>query len=289
MLLVDATFAPVSAIPTSRLMRDHFPANLQLLCRHYPSIAEVCRRLGINRAQFNKYLNGQSLPTPFNLKRICDFFGVEEFEIGLPAEQFNRLIGVRAKHTSEPDQAAAPQRLLEHLRQRSSHELQAHVGYYHEYYHSMSVPGHILCSLVHLREEGGHYTYERSERLQVVGAKGEEYERYRYLGVAYYLQNRLFFVDYESLTSNEICQTVLIPSYKSRITRLNGLKLGVSSSDQRTPACSRVVWDYLGTQINRVDAYRKVRLYQPDDPQIDDDLRQRLAQTQVVDGLFQIG
>ncbi|MDE1168824.1 MAG: helix-turn-helix transcriptional regulator [Pseudomonas sp.] len=270
-------------------MREYLPANLQLLCRHYPSIAEVCRRLDINRAQFNKYLNGQSLPTPYNLKRICDFFGVEEYEIGLPAEQFARLIGVRSKPSTEQSEATAPQRILDHLRQRSSSELAAHVGYYHEYYHSMSAPGHILCSLVHLREEGGHYTYERSERLQTRTGKGEEYERYRYLGVAYYLQNRLFFMDYESLTSNEICQTVLIPSYKSRITRLNGLKIGVSSNDQRTPACSRVVWEYLGEQVNRVSAYRKVRLYRPDDPEIDADLRERLAQTQVVDGLFQIG
>jgi transcriptional regulator with XRE-family HTH domain len=285
---VDAIFASSSAIPTSCAMREYFPANLQLLCRHYRSIAEVCRQLGINRAQFNKYLSGQSLPTPYNLKRICDFFGVEEYEIGLPTEQFARLIGAKAKPSSDAAEMSAPQQMLEHLRQRSSNELQVHVGYYHEYYHSMSMPGHILCSLVHLREEGGHYTYERTERLQTRAARGEDYERYRYLGVAYYLQNRLFFVDYESLTSNEICQTVLIPSYKSRITRLNGLKIGVSSADHRAPACSRVVWEFLGTQINRVSAYRKVRLYLPDDPELDDDLRERLAQTQMVDGLFQI-
>jgi len=270
-------------------MREYLPANLQLLCRHYPSIAEVCRRLDINRAQFNKYLSGQSVPTPYNLKRICDFFGVEEYEIGLPEEQFTRLIGVRNRHAVEPLQASGPQRALEHLRQRSSPDLAAHVGYYYEYYHSMSVPGRILCSLVHLREEGGHYTYERSERLQSPAAKGEDYERYRYLGVAYSLQNRLFFVDYESLTSNEICQTVLIPSYKARIKRLNGLKIGVSSADHRAPACTRVVWEFLGKDINRVEAYQRVRLYLPDDPEIDSDLRERLAQTQVVDGLFQIG
>jgi hypothetical protein len=49
-----------------------------------------------------------------------------------------------------------------------------------------------------------------------------------------------------------------------------------------------VVWEFLGTQINRVSAYRKVRLYLPDDPELDDDLRERLAQTHMVDGLFQI-
>ena len=69
-------------------MQDHLGANLKLLCSHYRSIAEVCRKLSINRAQFNKYLSGQSRPTAHNLKRICDFFGVESYELGLPGEQF---------------------------------------------------------------------------------------------------------------------------------------------------------------------------------------------------------
>jgi transcriptional regulator with XRE-family HTH domain len=63
-----------------------------LACSHYRSISEVCRQLSINRAQFNKYLSGQSRPTPYNLKRIGDFFGVEDYELNLPPEQFARLI-----------------------------------------------------------------------------------------------------------------------------------------------------------------------------------------------------
>jgi len=83
-------------------------------------------------------------------------------------------------------------------------------------------------------------------------------------------------------------QTILIPSFKSRINRLNGLKTGVSSGDLRTPACTRVVWDYLGADINRVNAYRQVMLYSPDDPRIDADIRQRLASAHIRDGLFEI-
>ena len=77
-------------------MSDSLGSNLKLLCSHYRSIAEVCRKLAINRAQFNRYLAGQSRPTPHNLKRICDFFGVEPFELAMPAEQFSRLIGARS-------------------------------------------------------------------------------------------------------------------------------------------------------------------------------------------------
>ncbi len=261
--------------------------NLKLLCSHYRSIAEVCRRLTINRAQFNRYLAGQSQPTRHNLKRICDFFGVEEYELGLPTAQFANLIGARQQDAGQTPNDPLLE-LLAPLRARSS-SLSRYCGYYFEYANCMSVPGHILLSLVHLREERGSFLFERQERQeQARGGAADDWVRCRYLGAAFCLQERLFLMDYESLTGNEMSQTILIPSFKSHITRLNGMKTGVSSGDLRTPASTRVVWEYLGTEINRVNAYRQVMLYQPDDPRIDAEIRQRLASAQIRNGLFEI-
>ncbi|MDG9930222.1 MULTISPECIES: helix-turn-helix transcriptional regulator [unclassified Pseudomonas] len=262
--------------------------NLKLLCSHYRSIAEVCRKLAINRAQFNKYLGGQSRPTPYNLKRICDFFGVEDYELMLPPEQFARLLGVRADRAQAQAASDPLLELFAPLREHSS-SLARYCGYYFEYSNCMSVPGQVLLSLVHLREERGNYVFERQERQERArGGDAEDWVRCRYLGAAFYLQDRLFLIDYESLTGNEMSQTILIPSFKSRITRLNGLKTGVSSGDRRTPACTRVVWHYLGEEINRVNAYRQVMLYPPEDARIDDDIRQRLSGAHIRDGLFEI-
>lgn len=268
-------------------MSEAFGHNLKLLCSHYRSIAEVCRKLGLNRAQFNRYLAGQSRPTVYNLKRICDFFGVEEHELVLPPDQFARLLGARGDQT-----AARPQdpllELLQPLRGHAS-SLSRYCGYYFEYANCMSVPGQVLLSLVHLREERGDFLFERQERQgRAREGEAEDWVRCRYLGAAFYLQDRLFLIDYESLTGNEMSQTILIPSFKSRITRLNGLKTGVSSGDRRTPACTRVVWDYLGPEINRIAAYRQVMLYAPDDPRIDADIRARLGGAHLRDGLFEI-
>ncbi|WP_373386555.1 helix-turn-helix domain-containing protein [Pseudomonas alcaligenes] len=269
-------------------MSEHLGANLKLLCSHYRSIAEVCRKLAINRAQFNKYLGGQSRPTAYNLKRICDFFGVEDYELGLPPEQFARLIGARG---AEPGRAAARDPLLalfNPLREHAS-DLRRYCGYYFEYSNCMSVPGYVLLSLVQLWEEDGDFLFERQERQERARAgEAEDWVRCRYLGAAFYLQDRLFLLDYESLTLNEMSQTILIPSFKSRITRLNGLKTGVSSGDRRTPACTRVVWEYLGPEINRVNAFRQVALYRPDDPRIDPDIRARLAGPAPGSGLFEL-
>ena len=268
-------------------MSDNLGENLKLLCSHYRSISEVCRKLAINRAQFNKYLGGQSRPTAYNLKRIGDFFGVEDYELNLPPEQFARLIGARVSSLAE-----APRDPLSELfqpLQDQAGNLSRYCGYYYEYSNCMSVPGSILLSLVHLREERGHFVFERQERQERSTATDPHAEvRCRYLGVAYQLQDRLFLIDYESLTLNEMSQTILIPSFKSRITRLNGLKTGVSSGDRRNPACTRVVWEYLGEEINRINAYRQVRLYRPDDPRIDDDVRERLTVGPLSNGLFEI-
>ena len=269
-------------------MTEHLGDNLKLLCSHYRSIAEVCRQLAINRAQFNKYLSGQSRPTPYNLKRIGDFFGVEDYELALPPEQFARLIGARAGEAARLPARDPLQRLLQPLREHTG-DLRRYCGYYFEYSNCMSVPGCVLLSLVQLWEEDGVFLFERQERQErAASGADEDWVRCRYLGAAFALHDRLFLTDYESLTLNEMSQTILIPSYKSVITRLNGLKTGVSSGDRRNPACTRVVWEYLGPEINRISAYRQVRLYRPDDPRIDADVRQRLDVAPLKNGLFEI-
>ena len=45
--------------------------NLRQLCRQRRSTSEVCRAIGINRQQFNKYLSGAAVPSSFNLARIA--------------------------------------------------------------------------------------------------------------------------------------------------------------------------------------------------------------------------
>ena len=78
-------------------MHEDFARNLRLLCSYYRSVAEVCRRLDINRPQFNRYLSGRYRPSAHTLRRFCAFFGVEEHEILLPSAQFERLVQVRPR------------------------------------------------------------------------------------------------------------------------------------------------------------------------------------------------
>ncbi|TCL09739.1 Xre family transcriptional regulator [Shimia isoporae] len=58
-------------------LRQMFGHNLRTLAREYPSVSKLCRDLGINRTQFNRYLAGESFPRPDVLYRICEFFGTD--------------------------------------------------------------------------------------------------------------------------------------------------------------------------------------------------------------------
>ena len=79
---------PVAPAPAE--LRLIFGENLRALSADYPSVAELCRDLGINRTQFNRYLAGQSFPRPDVLHRMCSFFGVDARILLEPAESLKR-------------------------------------------------------------------------------------------------------------------------------------------------------------------------------------------------------
>lgn len=257
------------------MMREDFSKNLRLLCSYYRSIAEVCRKIPINRSQFNKYLSGSSLPSNFILRQICDFFGVEEYEIFLPHEQFSSIVQVRPKITS-PSGLEKFLPSVQGLRNQSDGRLEKYHGFYYETYFSMAFPGQILRNLVSIvvDDEGAHY--QRIERVKP-GEGRTRLCKSRYRGFAFFLTDRIFMVDYEALTENEMTQTILYPTYKSQIDLLAGLKRGVSASDIREPACARVIYEYLGSHVNLRAALKKCGLYAADSNEIDETIRSRIS------------
>jgi hypothetical protein len=89
------------------------------------------------------------------------------------------------------------------------------------------------------------------------------------MGSAFYLNDRIFLVDYESTSLSEITQTVLFPDYKKKVQRLSGLILGVSAGNQRPIACARIVFEYLGANIDLRKALHKCGILDPKVAEID--------------------
>ena len=71
-------------------VRGIFGANLRHLSGRYPSIAGLCRELGINRTQYNRYLSGESFPRPDVLQRIVMGVGAEAY-LAADADRFARI------------------------------------------------------------------------------------------------------------------------------------------------------------------------------------------------------
>lgn len=257
-------------------MNKDFQANLKLLCSFYKSISEVCRRLEINRAQFNRYLNGTTFPSTNTLRRFCDFFGVEVEEIKLPHQQFQRLVQVKPEPINTPaNQTPNPaQRYQQRVMQMGQKGLDKYLGYYFEYYLSMAYPGKILRTLVCIEKQAGNTYFQRTERIQKKGRHPVFHGKYK--GMVQYLSDRIFMMDFETLTEYEITQTILFPSFKNRIDCLTGLKLGVSGSGERMPCCTRVVYEYLGQEVSFRKAFKLCGLYDLDSDEIESGIRQSI-------------
>jgi len=252
-------------------MHEDFARNLRLLCSYYRSVAEVCRRLDINRPQFNRYLSGRYRPSAHTLRRFCAFFGVEEHEILMPSAQFERLVQVRPRPAAQTAPSSPEAADLARLKEIGTAGLEKYLGYYFETYLSMACPGRLLRTLVCLEKHDGRVYYQRTERL--IEHPREKAYHGIYRGLAHFLTDRIFLADYETLTGLEMTQTILFPSFKNRVTRLTGLKLGVSGSGERMPCCARVVYEYLGHTIDVRRALRLCGLYEIDDERVDEATR----------------
>lgn len=244
----------------------NFVANLKLACSYYPSVSEVCRKLGINRQQFNKYLSGTAFPSRHTLRRICDFIGVDEFEILMPTDQFRQIVQLKPRRSGDaPHIPGAIDALLMQAQRQKGH-LGRYGGNYFAYYASLSRPGLVLRSLVQVFPWREFMAYRRIERLQ--DGKGGPPDVYKYSGLVIEVGDRLHLMDQETLTGSELTHTILFPVYRNRVSHLTGLTMGVSGADTRQPSAARIFMEYIGRSVGARESLRRCGLLSPQSPEI---------------------
>ena len=244
----------------------NFVANLRFACSFSPSITDVCRKVGINRQQFTKYIAGVAFPSRYNLRRICDFLGVDEFEILMPHDQFRRILQLRPRRSGDaPPVPEAIDTLLVQAQRQKGH-LGRYLGYYYTYYASLSRPGFILRSLLHIYAWQDFVAYRRIERLN--DGRGGPPDVYKYRGLVLEVGDRLHMLDQETLTGSELTHTILYPVYRNRVSVLSGLTMGVSGADTRQPSAARIMLEYVGRNVGARESLRRCGLYVPGSPDI---------------------
>lgn len=239
----------------------HLALNLRALCSYTSSISDACRSMGINRQQFTKYLNGASRPSPRNMRRICDHFGVEEDELLVPHGRFAEMIALRprARHLLRALGPAAPQ--IDRMFNQSSECLKPYCGYYFYYYHTPSRPGMIRRSLLRISEYKGIFYTRLSERIQPEESPLGRSHFVRYVGAAMLLDGRIFIVDHETRDLRSLSQTVLYTAQTGEIEVLTGMTLGVQGRIARAPFAARVFLEYLGPRIDTLAAMRRTGIF----------------------------
>ncbi|SLN77849.1 Helix-turn-helix domain protein [Oceanibacterium hippocampi] len=250
-------------------MTGPLPSNLRHIASSYGSISEFCRSVNINRQQFNRYLNGRSLPSPRNLRRICEHAGVSESDLFLPVSDFISL----HKEAPEPEQASSLFSFIKAAQKASHGVMKDYEGLYFKYYYSLSKPGLVRKSLLAIScSEGKAVT-------KCIEPAGRELTRSgiaglcKYSGEAIFLGERLFLIEYEYLSRVEISYSVYFPSYMSRTRILPGLTLGVSAGNRREPAASRIVLVKVDGSTSARSALASCGLLDPDAGSIDEHIK----------------
>lgn len=243
------------------MSNDPFPSNLAYACSQFSSIAEVCRRIDINRQQFNKYLAGAVRPSRYNMRRICDFLGVTEAEFLMKPAEFRDRI---SRHRPTPHSAALPDHLhvIETLH-RMSGELDRYAGWYFRYFYAFGYPGHITRSLAVLANRDGRHVWKNLETGIDPDLGGSRFVG-KYDGLAFHLGHRIHIVEYERLHASSITQLMLYPSHTSQLEYLRGVQTGGSMKRGRKPAASAVVLEYLGDRIDHRRALARCGIFPPD-------------------------
>lgn len=245
-------------------MQETFVRNLKLLCSYAPSIAEVCRGIGINRQQFTKYLNGTSRPSARNMRRICDYFGIEEEELLMPHGQFAELVSLRprARHLLRAFGPAASH--IDRMIAASAESLKRYCGYYFYYYYTPSRPGMIRRSLIRISAHKGVYYTRLSERIQPEESPLGRSHFIRYVGVAVMLGGRIFITDHNSKALRSISQTILFPAAGDEPKFLTGMTLGVQGRSARAPFAAQVFMEYLGPEADTRRALAQTGIFEAD-------------------------
>ena len=122
---------------------SNFESNLKLACSTRKSISDLCRAIGVNRQQFNRYLNAGTAPSPHNRLRIAAAFGLDPVDFDLPPLAFWHKLNERQHPQPKegPLVDAYPGNIL---------ALRPYLGFYQTWHVSPSWPDRIVCSLAEL-------------------------------------------------------------------------------------------------------------------------------------------
>ena len=248
-----------------------FSENLRNICAEYGPVAQVCREIGINRQQFNRYLSGAGLPSAHNLRKISRHFQLSDTDLFTDPSEFQRSLMQGRKQI--PD---GPAEMITGAFRDQSHSLRKYLGFYHSHFTTPTWEGKILRSLVWLYEVDGFVMSRSIERVR--SSKEGLFQNSRYAGLVTQRGNRLYIVEQEMVREGSIVETILTPSHRQQVKYLRGTTMGVAWRPHIMPYASLSIWKRISDRVTIREALKDCGVFSLDsrhiDPTIKRDLRQ---------------
>lgn len=142
-------------VPKMSKLSMIFSRRLRELCKQRASISQVAADLGVNRQQFARYLNGQTLPRQQSIDEIARYFSIE------PGELFASDRASDSCNAHDPTGLMALTSLFQQAELDPISDRDLAPGFYAEVKRSHIENGKTLCTLVWIYKKNGAYLYKQ--------------------------------------------------------------------------------------------------------------------------------
>lgn len=237
-----------------------FGANLRNLCYRYSSISEVCRGIGINRQQFNKYLAGQCLPNAITLRRICNFLQVNEYQLfvmsELPTPQPPPSEVSQIRRGNERDKGLRDilnglQFISEGTLVPASGIIQP--GLYYCYFPLPNSENFLLRSLIKVKTTANATCFTRLTIFPSHSGQNRYLVRGKHVGIVVANSHEIYFLGYNKMPSHQLSILTFDHTGTGNHQLLGGLALTRTATGR---VISRTCLHFLGNSANIRQALR---------------------------------
>lgn len=259
-------------------MRNDFSSNLKSACATRHSISEICRDLDINRQQFNRYINGCSRPSPYNLGKIASYFQIAADDFNLSTEQFQRKIsGIITNSVNHSEF------ILDFFKAELTN-IDQYLGDYQTFHISPSWPGYIICSFTRIKQEKDWIQVKSIERIY--DPVDEIQQRSKYSGLFSISRNKIFIIEKSHRNPSLIAETILQPFEIHQKRYLKGLTIGVSWRQDNMPYAARTIWKKLNKNINIKNIIKKCGRYDHNSHELPEPVRNYFSENKLKESIL---
>lgn len=247
----------------------HFSANLRLLCERHGSISAVCRKINLNRQQFNKYLSGLHMPSPQNLRLIANYFGLSVPILFSQPDEFRTLVEGNFFHAME-NVRRSPElnKFVEAMIVESSGDQKEVLGVWDRYQYSSIYKGFVLRSAFCIYKNNQFLQHYYIERFPSYDDPTKTEYVFKYYGFVFPVAGRLFTADFEGIQRNELTFGVYAPVKRSSSKFMFGIATGIAATMFRQPYSTKVALHYRGPGLLKREHLDALTVLDRGDPSI---------------------